>query len=143
MRLRLLIASALVLGLVPALALAGTAGTTKLAAKLSGKSEVPSGAAAGAGTATLTITGTKICWKLTFSGIGKPVASHIHKGAPGKAGPVVVPLGAAFKAAGCTNSPLGKTIAANPGAFYVNIHTAKFPGGAIRGQLAKAGGSSY
>jgi hypothetical protein len=28
-------------------------------------------------------------------------------------------------------------IVANPSAYYVNVHTAEFPGGAVRGQLAK------
>jgi hypothetical protein len=30
-----------------------------------------------------------------------------------------------------------KDIAANPGGYYVNVHTADFKGGAIRGQLSK------
>ena len=140
LRLRLFALAALVLGLVPALALAGTTSTTKLAAKLAGKSEVPKGAPGGSGTATITITGSKVCWKFTFSGIGKPLAAHINKAPQGRAGPILVPLGGAFKTVGCTTSALANAIAAKPGAYYVNIHTAKFPAGAIRGQLAKASG---
>ena len=136
MRTRLLLAvAALVLGLVPALAVAGTTSTTKLVAKMSGKAEVPRGALGGTGTATITITGSKVCWRFTYRGIGKPLASHIHKAPRGKAGAVVVPLGGAFKPSGCTTSAIAKAIAANPSAYYVNIHTAKFPAGAIRGQL--------
>jgi hypothetical protein len=75
------------------------------------------------------------------------VAGHIHQGAPGVAGPVVVPLfvapapttsaghikqhGTATPNAGTT----GAAICQNPSAYYVNYHTTAFPGGAIRGQL--------
>jgi hypothetical protein len=134
---RFIIATALLVVLVPPAALAGTAKTITLTTKLAGKNEVPKGAPAGKGTATITISGGKVCWKFTFSGIDKPTASHIHKAAAGAAGPVLVPLGAAFKAAGCTTAPASviKGIVAHPSRYYVNIHTAKFPGGAIRGQL--------
>ncbi len=70
-------------------------------------------------------------------GLGKPSAAHIHRAPASKAGPVVVPLGAAYKAKGCT-SAAKKTIEAiesHPNAYYVNVHTAKYPNGAIRGQL--------
>ena len=57
-----------------------------------------------------TITGTKVCWAFTkIKGITKPLASHIHKGGVGVSGPVVVPLGAAFKPSGCTNAPAAVT----------------------------------
>jgi hypothetical protein len=67
------------------------------------------------------------------------MAAHIHKGKPGVAGPVVVPLGAAFRKSGCTTARAAVTaaIVRTPGAYYVNIHTAKYPAGAIRGQLAR------
>ena len=74
-------------------------------------------------------------------------AGHIHIGAPGVAGPIVVPLygppspatsaqhivqsGVATPNAGTT----GAAICANPTAYYVNYHTTAFTGGAIRGQL--------
>ena len=124
----------------PAVALGGAAAKIGLKATLTGAREVPKGAPAGKGTADFDlIGGTKVCWKLTYSGIGTPTASHIHKGKPGTAGPVVVPLGAAFKAKGCTTAPAAivGAIAKNPAAYYLNIHTAKYPAGAIRGQLAK------
>jgi uncharacterized repeat protein (TIGR01451 family) len=113
---------------------------TTLTAKLSGSNEVPKGSPIGKGTSTITVNGRQVCWKLTFSGIGKPTASHIHKGGAGRAGPVLVPLGVAFKPSGCTNAPASvtKAILAHPSLYYVNIHTTKYPGGAIRGQLAAA-----
>ncbi len=116
-----------------------SAGTVKLEAKgLSGAKEVPKGAPTGKGAADFTITGSKVCWDFTISGI-KPLAAHIHRGRAGTAGPVVVPLGAAYRQQGCTTAPVAvaKAITANPSKFYVNVHTKQFPNGAIRGQLAR------
>jgi len=130
---------AAVVALVPAAVLgAGTAGTT-LIVKLSGGVEVPKGAPAGHGTAAVTITGSKVCWSFSgLTGIDKPTAAHIHKAAAGKSGPVVVPFGGAFKPSGCTTTTpsIAKAILAGPTGYYVNVHTAKFPGGAVRAQLA-------
>lgn len=129
--------------LAPGLALAGGTAKVRLAAKLAGSKETPKGAPAGRGMADVTITGTRVCWQFTYGGLGgKPTAAHIHKGRPGTAGPVVVPLGAAFKRRGCTTASAAvvRAIERSPAAYYVNIHTAKYPGGAIRGQLARASG---
>ena len=117
-----------------------SAGTVKLEAKgLSGAKEVPRGAPTGKGAADFTITGSKVCWDFTISGIGKPLAAHIHRGRAGTAGPIVVPLGAAYRQQGCTTAPasVAKAITANPSGFYVNVHTKQFPNGAIRAQLAR------
>ena len=141
MRLRLVLVAGLVAAVsLPALALARESATVKLEANLSGKVEVPKGPAGGSGYAEVTITGTKVCWEFSkIKGIGPGLAAHIHKGGAGKAGPVVVPFGARFKREGCmtTTAAVAKTIAAKPAAYYVNVHTAKFPAGAIRGQLKK------
>jgi hypothetical protein len=113
--------------------------------KLSGAAETPPGAPAGRGTAAISVTGTSVCWAfIGLIGIDKPTAAHIHKGAPGTAGPVVVPFGAAFQPSGCTTTTaaIAKAILAKPGEYYVNVHTANFPGGAVRGQLGKASSSS-
>ncbi len=153
MRFRIIAFAAVVTALVPALAVARSSGTTKFVVALAGKYESPKGAPAGKGTATITISGTKVCWAFTgLSGISKETAAHIHKAPAGKAGPIVVPFGGAFKAKGCiaTTAALAKAIVAHPGAYYVNVHTVKYPAGAIRSQLngvnktgSYGGGSTY
>ena len=108
-----------------------------LHATLKGNVEVPKGDPDGSGTAQIKIAGTKVCWQITVSKVGTIVAAHIHKGGPGIAGPVVVPFGKVFKAKGCTatSAAVAAAIVKHPGAYYVNVHNAKYPGGALRGQL--------
>ena len=141
MRTRLLAAAILAVAFVPGLALAGASSMSPVvSAKLLGKSESPKGPATGSGIAVLHLNAAKgsVCW--TFSkvkGIGTPQSAHIHKGAAGASGAVVVPLGAAYKAKGCTKaskSTIG-AIEEHPNSYYVNVHTKKYPNGAIRGQL--------
>jgi CHRD domain-containing protein len=142
---RFIAVGVVIAAIVPALALGSTAKTVKLEAKLAGKNEVPKAAGA-TGEAFIQITGTKVCWQFKeLKGVAGALASHIHKAAVGKAGPIVVPLGGAFKMTGCTTAPsttIASAIAANPKAFYVNVHTPKFPAGAARGQLEVQTGSS-
>jgi hypothetical protein len=139
-RLRLILLLVVIAAAVPAVALAShSASALKFEAYLAGKSETPKGPAKGKGTANITITGTKVCWKFSgISGIDKVTASHIHAGKAGKSGNVVVAFFAGpLKKAGCVAAPSAtvKAIEKNPSAYYVNIHTVKYPAGAIRGQL--------
>ena len=107
MRFRLLVLSLLVFACVPALALAMSPMHPELGAKLLGKNEVPKGSPTAHGVVNLALNASKgtICW--TFTGITgiTPVVSHIHRAPVGKAGPVVVPLGAAYKPKGCATAP--------------------------------------
>jgi len=140
-RLRLISLLVVIAAAVPAVALASHhASALKFEAYMAGKSEAGTpGAAKGKGTAKITITGTKVCWKFTgIKGTDKVTASHIHAGKAGKSGNVVVAFFAGpLKMTGCvaSTSATVKAIAKNPAAFYVNIHTVKYPAGAIRGQL--------
>ena len=142
MRTRVLVVCLLGLLCIPALALAAvSAGTKSFTTTLLGSNEVPKGAPNGSGKAVVTLnSGTgKVCW--TFSslkGISKVNASHIHKAPKGKSGPVVVAFfTGALKTKGCVKASksLITAIEKSPSAYYVNIHTAKYPAGAIRGQL--------
>jgi CHRD domain len=130
------------LALVAALFLAVTAfaANKTLTVSMTGKQETPKGDPNGKGTAKITLQQSKgrICFTMTWSGIGTPNAAHIHKGKKGVAGPVVVPLfGGAPKHSGCvkaSKSLIGQ-IAKSPANYYVNVHNAAFPEGAIRAQL--------
>ena len=110
-------------------------------ATINGTSETPPNASTATGTATLTFnTSTKMFdIVVTFSGI-TATASHIHKGDMGVAGSVVFgftsPITSPIK---YTSVALDATQEAdlNANLYYVNIHSAAFPGGEIRGQLIK------
>src|SRR3954470_19967169 len=123
------------------LAVSAFAATKTLTTSMKGGSaETPKGDPNGKGTAKFTLnTSTgKVCFKLTWSAIGNPVAAHIHKGKKGVAGPVVVPFfGGTAKHSGCVKASksLVAKIAKSPAGYYVNVHTQAFPGGAIRAQL--------
>jgi hypothetical protein len=112
-------------------------GGNSLHAALSGKVEVPKGDADGRGTAEVKINGTTVCWEINASRVATLVAAHIHKGRAGVAGPVVVPFGKTYKSKGCTKAAaaVAAAIKRNPSGYYVNVHNAKYPGGALRGQL--------
>jgi len=82
----------------------------------------------------------EICWNLYARAIGPATAAHIHRGPAGTAGPVVLALttpDAAGRSQGCaTVAPaLAREIAYQAYEFYVNVHDAAHPNGAIRGQL--------
>ena len=116
----------------------------KAMAKLTGAAEVPSpGDTDGSGTAQLTFNPDKgeVCFDLTVANIEEATAAHIHEGAAGKAGPVKVPLDApkTGSAKGCKSADAAvvKAIMQNPADYYVNVHNAAFPSGAVRGQLSK------
>ena len=132
----LLAAAVLAAGAAASLEMGGS-----LHATLLGKSETPKGDPDGSGTAEVKISGAKVCWEIKTARVGTILAAHIHKGRPGVAGPVVVPFGKAFKAKGCVTSTTAITAAIlrNPGAYYVNVHNAKYPAGALRGQLRSDG----
>jgi hypothetical protein len=120
------------------------AAPVKLTATLSGPAEVPGpGAEQGKGSAEVTLDADKgqVCTMLMASGTDAPTMAHIHKGEAGVAGGVVVPLTAPTNgmSQGCSAvaADVIGAIAANPQNYYVNVHSAAFPKGAIRGQLGK------
>ena len=120
-------------------------GGRKLQTNLTGAAEVPGpGDADGTGTAQITVnSGQKqVCYKLSVANIAPATAAHIHEAAPTAAGPVKVSLGApnaSGTSSGCVTvtRALALEILKRPADYYVNVHNAAFPGGAVRGQLAK------
>jgi hypothetical protein len=100
----------------------------------------------GTGSALITVNrGQKeVCWHLTVSDIDLPgTSAHIHRAAPGVQGPIVVPLSppdGTGESSGCASGvdqALLKEIVDSPGSFYVNVHNAAYPPGAVRGQLGR------
>jgi hypothetical protein len=132
-----------------ALALAGCAdmqskmpdwmpGSGAVSVKLSGAEEVPPVKVNGTGSGSFrlaedgTLTGS-----VTTKDVPGTVA-HIHQGAKGKNGPVLVPL---TKAGDTYSVPEGRKLtsaqvkAFKAGELYVNVHTARHKGGEVRGQI--------
>jgi CHRD domain len=109
--------------------------------QLSGAGETPHGAPQGAGTAVIAFHGTtKVCWRFAhLHGFSSATFAHIHRGAAGKSGAIVVPLSTTSQLhhRGCVAaSPTTVTaIEKDPAGYYVNIHSATYPGGAVRAQL--------
>lgn len=119
-------------------------GGRPLYAALSGGQEVPDpGDPDGTGTALITLNQGQemVCWELSVSGIAPATAAHIHEGAAGVSGPVVVTLSPPDDgfSSGCTSADaeLIQSIRQSPWLYYVNLHNADYPTGALRGQLAK------
>jgi len=119
-------------------------GGRRLNATLTGAAEVPGpGDTDGAGKAIIEVNPgqNRLCYKLRVSNIASATMAHIHVGAAGVAGPIAVTLIAPAdgSSAGCADlpEPLTKALLKTPGNYYVNVHNAEFPNGAVRGQLAK------
>jgi Fe2+ transport system protein FeoA len=97
----------------------------------------------GHGTAMFQVYKTKLCYKLSVMGIKPATEAHIHQGAKGQTGPIVVPTDqTSFNlprptSTGCEPIPssLSTAIRQNPSNYYVNVHNKPYPEGAIRGQL--------
>ncbi|UXI70225.1 CHRD domain-containing protein [Tahibacter amnicola] len=112
-----------------------------LQATLNGMNEVPPADLDGSGTAQVTIVGTTINYSISVANITlPPTAQHIHQAAAGVNGPIVVNLPGTWASGSLVGSttasqPTIDAILANPAGFYVNVHNADFPGGAVRGQL--------
>jgi hypothetical protein len=81
----------------------------------------------------------KVCYFMAQANLVDVTAAHIHRGAKGVNGGVVVPLMAPVdgKSFGCVSvdDALAKDLAQNPQNYYFNIHTKANPGGEVRGQL--------
>ena len=119
-------------------------GGRPLSTSLIGAEEVPGpGDPDGSGTASLTLNPGlgEVCYQLQVSGIEPATAAHIHEAPAGSAGPVVVGLSAPSggSSRGCVSLSREqiKEIIQDPEDYYVNVHNAQYPAGALRGQLSK------
>ena len=126
----------------------------RLHADLAGTNEVPATDLDARGHARVTLHPGEgeVCFSIRFDNTGTPNRGHIHLGAAGVNGGIEVPLFELVNMpADAQNDALEKgrledcvpaseediaAIAADPDGYYVNLHNARFPGGAARGQLA-------
>lgn len=119
---------------------------------LQGSQEVPPVTTSGTGTFRATATTNTLAYTLSASGLSSNVtAAHIHSGARGTNGPIVVNIitattgtNSASRSAVVTQADLVGPMAGNMTAFmdalragtlYVNVHTVTNPGGEVRGQF--------
>jgi hypothetical protein len=125
---------------------------------LTGAQEVPAvvTTATGQGTVAISADGSTITYLVTYSGLsGTANAAHIHTGAAGVSGGVILPLAvgpspmsgtltaANFTPSGSVTTFAEAVAAIRAGATYINIHTAANPGGEIRGQIVAAGNAHF
>lgn len=134
-------------------------GTSQWKATLNGANEVPANnsTATGEFTATLDETNDSLSWVLNVPNITNATAAHLHQGAAGSNGPVVLslftpPLNQTSANSINTSSvsrefnltgPLAGdwdafVTALKAGNIYVNVHTTANPNGEIRGQVVSA-----
>jgi CHRD domain len=132
----------LLVALLVVFCFASTAAAQTLVGVLNGTNESPGpGDADGFGLAGFRIEGTTIAYSIMVQHLTTPTASHIHRGAAGVPGPVVITLASSFpnnfaSGVASANASLIDEIRRNPTGFYVNVHNADFPNGAIRAQLS-------
>jgi hypothetical protein len=130
-------------------------GTITYAADLRGNNEAPpvTTNAFGSAFVKLDLFNNTVTWDVVSSGIGSATASHIHRGAAGVAGPVIInfattpgqivgghtsgsALIAQQQTANLQASDLtALQLASTAKDYYVNVHSSAFPGGEIRGPL--------
>ncbi len=132
-------------------------GGERLKAEMDGNQEVPAADPDGTGKSRvqLHVDGGEVCFSFKYRDVGTPNRGHIHRGDAGVNGGIVVAFFDLQNAAdnrdprhddledgkfeGCVTlvgqDALLAEIAQFPERFYVNLHNARFPGGAIRGQL--------
>ena len=113
-----------------------------LFADLSGTAETAGGDKDGYGdlAAALKLADGQFCFELSVGNIAAATAAHIHEGKAGADGPPVITIsvtGAKNETCVAAEKKLLGRMADRPGEYYVNVHNADHPAGAVRGQLQK------
>ncbi len=139
-------------------ALSSPAWAVSLGVTMMGPAEVPSGDPNGIGFADLVIDGLTLRWSVVVFNIDTPTAMHIHTGRRGETAPPLIPFATPFvRYEGCPSpapppcserwvstgeveltADHAEMLSEEPSNFYLNIHNAVYPGGAVRGQLQNA-----
>lgn len=109
------------------------------AVQLTGAQEVPPVTTSATGTGRITVSPDRaVNGDVTTAGVDG-TAAHVHEGAPGKNGPVAIPLSKTSDATWTV--PAGAKLSESQyasykaGNLYVNVHSTAQPGGEIRGQI--------
>jgi trimeric autotransporter adhesin len=121
----------------------------RFAADLRGSNETPPNSSMATGSAIVTIDtiNNAVTFDVKENGITSPTLAHIHTGAAGVGGGVLITFAgnaAAFNNGRVSGLVSGvdpaqiNNIISNPSGFYVNVHSTAFGGGEIRGQLVAA-----
>lgn len=117
----------------------GSGGGKAVNVSLSGAEEVPPVSVPGSGRGSFTVAGDgSVSGSVSTTGVQGTMA-HIHRGARGQNGPVVVPLA---KSGDTYTAPAGAKLSAadlqafREGRLYVNVHTDRNKAGEVRGQLS-------
>jgi len=123
--------------------------TQWFSAQLDGRN---SGDSDGWGLGVIGVDNDTVHYYLWVTDIAAPTASHVHSGSAGQNGGIAVDFEAAFSDAGGGSWVASGSVVASagtiasiledPSAFYVNVHNADHPGGAVRGQVLGGGASS-
>ena len=82
----------------------------------------------------------RICYMIELTGIKDFTAAHIHKGGKEENGEPVLALKLSpdgNDVCETADVALMKAIAEDQASYYVNVHTKRFPNGAVRGQLGR------
>lgn len=112
-----------------------------IGAELSNDQVTGGGLSGGSGefTGEMTRASGQLCYTLALAGVDAPTAAHIHAGAEGEDGEAVITLKITGKSKKntCIDVPADvlQKLIENPFGYYVNVHNAAYPAGAVRGQL--------
>jgi hypothetical protein len=109
------------------------------AAPLTGAQEVPATSTGATGKSTVHVMADKSVSGIVIIDGMTPTAAHIHQGAKGANGPVIIPLvrtsDDTFTVPENAHLTDAQYDSYNNGDLYVNVHSAAYPGGEIRLQL--------
>jgi len=129
-------------------------GSDTYVAILSGAREVPAVQTTASGQATFNRVGAKVTYTVTATGFSTPLTvGHVHIGDVGVIGPVIVPFTIVAQSGTVASGSIDLSVPITQGNItisgdslrtlfesgksYVNLHTAAYPGGEIRGQIVK------
>lgn len=121
---------------------ASQAAVTTITLALSGAQEVPpnGSTATGTGEVTIDLVSRQFTAKATTQGLAG-TAAHVHDGPSGVSGPILFPMTESAAGSGVWSTSVQLTQAQmtelNAGRYYINVHSAAFPGGEIRGQIVQ------